>query len=188
MVLPAPPNILIRDGMESDIPTCLGIDHTYTTDTVWQMQLQHQEYRDEYQISLKMERLPRAIEIAYPSDETRLRLAIPSEHCFVVAADRESGQVLGYLAMYHDQVRQIGQIQDLVIDREQRRLAMGTRLINVARRWAKEHALTRLMIQTQTKNYPSIAFSQKLGFTFCGFNDRFFPNGDIAVFFSQSLR
>jgi hypothetical protein len=43
-------------------------------------------------------------------------------------------------------------------------------------------------LETQTKNYPGILFSQANGMVFCGFNDRYFSNGDIAVFFSQTLR
>jgi hypothetical protein len=45
-----------------------------------------------------------------------------------------------------------------------------------------------MTIEIQTKNYPGIIFCQQRGFAFCGFNDRLFPNQDIAVFFSQALR
>lgn len=187
-------NLVIRDGLETDIATCLALDHTYETDTVWQMQIGREEYRDQWSINLRAERLPRTLETVYPADEARLRLALPSAHCFLVAVsraaepDRGNAPLFGYLTMTHDPAYQVGFVRDLVVSRPYREGQIGTRLLNVARRWAKERSVTRLMIQTQSKNYPAISFCQHSGFTFCGFNDRYFLNQDIAVFFSQSMR
>jgi hypothetical protein len=30
--------------------------------------------------------------------------------------------------------------------------------------------------------------AQKLGFDLCGYNDRYYPNHDIALFFAKSIR
>ncbi|MFN8529985.1 MAG: GNAT family N-acetyltransferase [Anaerolineae bacterium] len=188
MIANTPPGIVIRDGMEADLPRCLELDHSYSTDTVWQMQMYHEEHLDEYQISLRRERLPRTIEVSRSGDETHLRLALPADQCFLVAVNRDTDQIVGYLTMMHNAIHHIGDVQEIVIDRPHRRSEVGTRLVNVARRWAKEHQIIRMTVHTQTKNYPAMAFLQQLGFTFCGFNDRFFPNQDIAVFFTQSLR
>jgi ribosomal protein S18 acetylase RimI-like enzyme len=51
--------------------------------------------------------------------------------------------------------------------------------------WARERNLSRLMLDLQTKNYPAISFVQKHGFQFCGYNERYYSNGDIALFFSR---
>jgi GNAT superfamily N-acetyltransferase len=96
--------------------------------------------------------------------------------------------LLGYLSMRHEPARRVGWIQDFVIDRPYRRMGIGTRLLKVARRWAYEHAITRLMLETQTRNFPSMSFCLSSGFAFCGYNDRYFENQDIAVFFGQTLR
>jgi hypothetical protein len=40
----------------------------------------------------------------------------------------------------------------------------------------------------QPKNYPAICLAQKLGFDLCGYNDRYFANQDIALFFAKNLR
>jgi ribosomal protein S18 acetylase RimI-like enzyme len=79
-------------------------------------------------------------------------------------------------------------IQDLVVARPFRHAKIGTRLLKVAQRWAQEQRVERLMIEVQNQNYPAIQFVQTHGFTFCGFNDHYFPHHEIAVFFSQSLR
>jgi ribosomal protein S18 acetylase RimI-like enzyme len=58
-------------------------------------------------------------------------------------------------------------------------------LLEAANQWALAHSLARVMLEVQTKNHPAIAFAQKNGFQFCGYNERYYPNGDIALFFSR---
>jgi GNAT superfamily N-acetyltransferase len=177
---------VIRDGLDTDIEPCLKLDHFYQTDYVWQMNIQQET--GQWQITFKTERLPRTLESAYPADERRLRLALPSEHCFLVAVRKNARDLLGYLTMRSDPVHRIALIQDLVVSQPYRRSRIGSRLLNVARQWAREHDLTQLTVEIQTKNHPGISFCQNAGFVFCGFNDRYFPHQDIAVFFSQSVR
>jgi GNAT superfamily N-acetyltransferase len=187
MTTPTTLNFLIRDGLETDIEACLFLDHTYETDFVWQMHI-HGDEGQQWEILFKRERLPRTMMITLTPDETRLNTSLPTDQCFLVATKRDEPEVLGYLAMYYDKAHSFGLIHDLLVSRPFRRHGIGSRLINVTRQWAKEHQLTRLLIETQTKNYPGISFCQHAGFTFCGFNDRYFANQDIAVFFSMSLR
>ncbi len=179
-------SFLIRDGLESDIAACVQLEHDTETEYVWQMSLF--EEVGQWQATFRTERLPRAMTVRYGVDERRLRLAAAPEQCFLVAVDRESGGVMGYLTMQSQHPHRIALIQDLVVSQPFRGRHIGTRLLNVARGWAREHELYRLTVETQTKNYPGIAFCQQAGFGFCGFNDRYFQNEDIAVFFSQSLR
>lgn len=187
MTYPASIPFLIRDGLETDIVACSALDHAYETDIVWQMQI-HSDEGQQWEILFKPERLPRTMTETLATDGARLRSALPPEHCFLIATHKDSSEVLGYLAMYNDQIHRIGQVHDLVVSRPFRRHGIGSRLVKVARQWAKEHGLSRLMLETQTKNYPGIAFCQENGFAFCGFNDRYFINQDIAIFFSASLR
>lgn len=179
-------SFLIRDGLESDIPACMELDHSYETEHVWQMRL-HSE-TDRQQITFNRERLPRVLETTYTPNPQRLQAALPPQHGFMVAASRESAELFGYLAIRNDPVYHIAHVQDLVISRPYRRRRIATRLLNIARQWAREHQLTRLTVEVQTRNYPAILLCQQFGLTFCGFNDHYFPDQDIAVFFSQFLR
>ena len=179
-------SFLIRDGVESDISGCLALDHSYESEYVWQMNIR--EEGGQWEVRFKPDRLPRKVQAVYPFDERRLRLAIPPEQCFLVAVGRDQPEVLGYLTMQTDQTYRIARVMDLVIARPYRQRRIATRLLNVARQWARERDLSQMTIELQTKNYPGIVFCQQRGFAFCGFNDRLFPNQDIAVFFSQSLR
>lgn len=180
-----PVNLVIRDAVLDDVAQCLDIDHRYETDRVWQMTKQQD---DGWQIVFHNERLPRTLEEAYQPDEERLRQSVKPEHCFLVATERTSRNVLGYLVMRRDTMLHLGQIVDFAIDRDVRRHGIGTRLLGIASSWAKEHQITRLQVAVQTTNLPAIIFLQNAGFTFCGFNDHYFRNRDIAVFFSQAVR
>lgn len=178
--------LLIRDGIESDIAACLELDHHYNTEYVWKMSI-HEDI-GQWEIAFKKERLPRPMEAVVLSNQKRLQLALSPEECFLVAIQRETSEILGYLTMRNDSIYRMALIQDLVVSRPLRRQHIGGRLIKVARQWAKERELMRLTIEVQTKNYPGIAFCRQLGFSFSGYNDQYFPNQDIAIFFSQSLR
>lgn len=179
-------SFLIRDALESDLQGCLDLDHKFETEHVWQMTTF--EEPGQWQITFKRERLPRMVELNYPVDEHRLRAALPDDQCFLVAISRQNDEVIGYLTMHNHPAHRIAQIHDLVVARAYRGNKIGTRLLNVARSWAREHDLWQLTIELQTKNIPGIYFCQQSGFTYCGYNDRYFLNRDIAVFFNQSLR
>lgn len=176
----------IRDGLETDIAACLNLDTNYETEYVWQMSIQRGT--NQHGVIFKQERLPRPIEVEYTMTAARLHSVLPPEQCFLVAVGKAEGEVIGYLTMRPDPNYRIAWIQDMVVDRPFRRQRIATRLFNIAMRWALEHNLTTLTVETQTKNYPALMFCQKIGLAFCGYNDHYFPNQDIAVFFSRTLR
>ncbi len=176
---------LIRDATEDDLAACLSLDHTYTTSHVWQMSVN--DSLDQIQITFKTERLPRLMEAVHPADESRMRLCLPAEQCFLVAANRSAPQVIGYLTMRYEPIHRVAIVQDIVIDPDARRQHIGSRLLKIARQWASEANAARLMIEVRTKNYPMISFCLANGLIFCGYNDRYLPNKDIAVFFGETL-
>lgn len=181
------PPLSIRDALERDCAACLALDHRYETDTVWQMQ-RFPEDALRWEISFKTERLPRTLALAHLADERRMQAGLAADHCFLVAAARDSGSLLGYLIMRHEPLRAVGVITDCVIAPAMRRVGIGRRLVRVAATWAGEHRIQRLLFETQTQNYPAILFAQAVSFAFCGFNDRYLPQQDIAVYFGQAVR
>jgi len=44
-----------------------------------------------------------------------------------------------------------------------------------------------LVLEMQPKNHPAIQLALKLGFEFCGYNDRHYVNHEIGIFFGKSL-
>ena len=178
--------LLFRDATDRDLSACLELDHMYETEYVWQMRIHNEGHQQ--QITFQRERLPRFLDAEWPINNHRLQLALPPEHCFLIAEDRENHEVIGYLTMRHDPIYGVGRLQDVVVSRPHRRQKIGTRLMNVARQWAVNKQIATLTAELQTQNFPGILFCQASGLSFCGFNDHYFPNQDIAVFFSETLR
>lgn len=270
-------SFVIRDALPADIPGCLALDHSFSTDQVWQMHL----FQDvgSTQITFRAERLPRNLNAVHASDERRMRLALPPEQCFLVAVERGTApltspplppmttvvvpgsvppelppfedddtggdlpadtdffamltapdslttperkipriqtsmltelttqeaevvaptpvpqtaplnppqSILAYLTMRYDPARRTAWVHDIVVDADLRRGRIGSRLLRAARRWAMEHDAARIMVEIPTRNYPAITFCLANGLTYCGYNDLYFENHDIAVFFGAGL-
>ncbi len=53
------PEIEIRPAISSDIRTLIAVDHNYSSDYVWQMELQAEE--TQVQVNFRQVRLPRSV-------------------------------------------------------------------------------------------------------------------------------
>lgn len=175
----------IRDAVPQDVSGCLQLDHNYETEIVWQVHLR--EDVGERTITFRETRLPRLMDVTYPKNEGRLKQALSPTQCFLVATD-QSNKAMGYLVMLADSTHGQASIRDVVVTSDYRRRGLGLRLMTIAQHWAREHGLNRITAITQTKNHPGIGLCQRAGFIFCGYNDQYFTNQDIAVFFCLSLR
>ncbi|MCB9461589.1 MAG: GNAT family N-acetyltransferase [Anaerolineaceae bacterium] len=183
---PTVPPFLIREALSTDIAQCLELDHHYETERVWQMSVQPDT--SAITVNFRTERLPRAIDIAYEVPEDHLKNALIHDNVLLVAELKDEPTIIGYLVIHREQSFGNVVIKHIVVDDLYRRLGVGRRLLTIAQRWALEHDIRHLFIETQTQNYPSIQFCQSCGFTFCGFNDQLFPNNDIGVYFGKSAR
>jgi len=168
---------------DAELALCLALDHSYATDYVWQVDIR--EDSDDMQVRFRVVRLPRIMTVDYPRDRASLASSWEKRDCFLVAAADDV--VLGYVNMRVDSVRTKGWIQDLVVGRPFRRRRIGSALLEQAARWAKLRQVDHLTLEMQTKNHPGITFAESQGFIFCGFNDHYYTNQDIAVFFGKSL-
>lgn len=172
----------IRHALPSDQQACLSIDVSYLTDHVWQME--QNATATEIVTGFRTIRLPRPMRIRPPQDPSWMFKDWEQRGFFVLA--EEEGEVVGYLYLQADSELQIGWISFLAVSAEKRGRGIGTDLIQEAKRWAKSRRLRALMMAVQTRNYPAIRFCQKSQFTFCGYNDHYYPR-DIALFFNCGL-
>jgi len=181
----APSQLLFRDAVAADIPYCLALDSDFQTEHVWQMTVQ--DIAEEIRVSCRRQRLPRPLQARHNPSQARLELALQQEYCFVVAQEKDSNHILGYVSMRPEPASQAAYLQDIVIDRPYRRRGLGSHLVRVARVWAGDYRLRQMIFEIPTTNFPSILFAQSLGFSFCGYNDHHFLSREIALFFSLSL-
>ena len=166
-----------------ELALCADLDHSFQTEFVWQMDVR--EEAEGIGVRFRTVRLPRSMEVAYPRDSRQLRQSWATRDCFLVACVDEL--ILGYVNMRVNPAGTTGLVHDLVVHAPLRHRRIGSALLDQATRWARLKKLGQLSIEMQTKNFPAISFVQKHGFGFCGYNDHYYPNQDIALFFSKNL-
>jgi ribosomal protein S18 acetylase RimI-like enzyme len=174
----------IRPAELPDLNACYLLNGNYATDYVWQMQNRNQGHRID--IRFDRVRLPRKMQVEYPRSPNELLEHWQQEGCFLVIRNRQE-QVVGYLDALPQAWQHLVWIHNLVIAPEYRRQGAAGKLLAAAKQWAGQQLLNTIMLEIQTKNYPAIAFAQKHGFKFCGFNERYYTNGDIALHFYHSF-
>jgi GNAT superfamily N-acetyltransferase len=175
----------IRSAMPSDYAICQALDHTVSTDFVWQMILDT-SLDGGQNVTFRQARLPRSMKVMYPRSQDALRQSWDQHGAFLVA--EWDHQVVGYVNIRHEPSQETAWVADLVVDRSSRLQKIGTKLLDASRTWAQSQDLRRLIVETQTKSFPAIQFLKRNGLVFCGYNDLFYPNQDIALFFGQMLR
>jgi ribosomal protein S18 acetylase RimI-like enzyme len=176
------PEIEIRPVVRTDIEKILAFDHSYTSDHVLQMDL----LNDTGQIGARFRdvRLPRSVRVEYPRSTGALTKDWEQRSGILVAA--LSKEPVGYVILKEDAAPLTTWITDLVVAPRLRRQGIGSALVLAAEEWTVEHGKTRrLVLEMQPKNYPAVRMAEKLGFDFCGYNDHYYANNDIALFYSK---
>lgn len=167
-----------------DMQECLRFDASYATEYVWQMD--SRATNGEISVAFRHVRLPRSMRVPYPRDAEAL-LADWRLRDALLVAERDYLK-MGYVSLSAQPGDRVAQIGDWVVERQYRHNGVGSALMAAALRWARERDLKQIVVEAQTKNHPAISLLGKLGFTFCGFNDRHYLNQDIAVYFSRAVR
>jgi GNAT superfamily N-acetyltransferase len=193
--------MLLRAATLGDLDACLALDADSQTDHVWQMD----ERRENGGIAIRFRtvRLPRVMRVAYPRRRDDLVSCWENGSLVLVTSDgpandeeadpaadvpdREPPRVYAYCQLDASTWQRTGWISHLIVDRGQRRQGIGTAMLKASVLWGRKNRLQRLMLALQTKNYPGIRFCEKHGFVFSGFNDHYYPNRDIALFFSLRI-
>jgi GNAT superfamily N-acetyltransferase len=176
--------MIIRPATLADMNDCLSLDHTIITDHVWQMKIQEVESR--VSVTFDTVRLPRQMQAEYPRNVEQLVEDWQRGEAFLAA--EVDGEIHGYVDLIALPWQRMGWIINLAVDRLYRRRGVGSALVRHARQWAWDQGLQAILVEATTKNYPALCFYQKMGFQFCGFNDHYYTNQDIALFFVQRLR
>ena len=174
----------IRPAISSDITPLMDLNHSDHTDHVWQMSV-NQSHR-ENSVTLREVRLPRPIRVEYPRDPARLADDWTNSAAIFVAEGEST--LKGYMVLETRGAPDTGWLSDIVVDSAHRRHGIGTRLLAKARRWCAENGYAQLTLEMQNKNHPYISLARKLGFVLSGFHDTYYPDEDIALFYSIGVR
>lgn len=179
------PEIEIRPVTAEDIPALTGMDHTYTSDWVWQMEINTQD-EGQVRVNFREVRLPRSVRVDYPRPYRDLSQDWEARSGLLVAV--LEGEPVGYVSLQTGVAPLTAWATDLAVKRRLRRQGIGSALLLAAQDWGAQHDCRYLVLEMQPKNYPAIQMARKLGFDFCGYNDRYFASHDIGLFFAKALR
>lgn len=178
------PEIEIRPAIASDIPALIALEHGYSSDHAWQMEFRRQG--DQVSITFRQIRLPRSVQVQYPHSPAALADDWQKRDGLLVAV--REGEPLGYISLSLQSGQYIARVTDMAVGRRFRRQKIGSALVLAAQDWALQMGSRRLVLEMQPKNYPAIQMARKLGFELCGYQDHYFANQDIALFFSKWLK
>jgi len=177
------PEIEIRHAVVSEIPRLIELEHSFQTQYVWQMDRSFE--KGQWVVSLREVRLPRPAKVDYPIPAETLQNELAQRSGLLVASiDNEP---IGYVGIKANSVTNTAWVMDLVVKEEMRRKGIGSALILAAQDWASQRDLLRMILETQSKNFPAIHLALKLGYEFCGYNDQYYATRDIALFFARFL-
>lgn len=176
-------NIDIRPAEAEDIPMLTTLEHDYQTEYVWQME----RLVDANQVSLNFReiRLPRPVHVKYPRPVEMLVQQWPLRSLTLVA--EANGQMAGYISMIEQVVPGAVWVMDLAVRAALRRQGVARALIAAGQEWGVYRRYRRIILEMQSKNIPAIRLMDRLGYEFCGYNDYYYPNQDIALFFTRFL-
>jgi ribosomal protein S18 acetylase RimI-like enzyme len=179
------PEIEIRPADADDLPYLIKIEHTYQSLYVWQMDRLIED--GQIVINFRQLRLPRPVRVDYAGSHPLLNQENWSRYQAVLVATMAQEPV-GYIGLSDQFAPKTLWVTDCVVREDQRCQGIGTALILAAQEWGAENGFRKVILEMQSKNHPAIQLARKLGYEFCGYNDHYFANQDIALFFSRVLR
>jgi ribosomal protein S18 acetylase RimI-like enzyme len=178
------PEITIRSTKPEDIDSLSVFEHGYYTDYVWQMSLDISA--EKVQTTFQRVRLPRKVFVSYPRKRETIFEDLEKSEAMLVAVYDE--KPVGYIKLLSREKSGVARISDLVVSSPIRRQGIASGLIVASMDLSTNRGFHTLVLEIQSKNDPGIKLANKMGFNFCGFQDHYFPNQELALFFSRFTR
>lgn len=176
--------VMIRAAVSPDFSILSRFRHSVETQTVWQMDQELNEGM--VNVVFREMKLPRLMKLSYP--RSSIDLQERWKELSVVLVSCVDNAPVGYISSSSIQTTSNVWIKDLVVHERWRRQGIATSLIKAMADWGEERGLKRITLEMSSKNYPTIRLAKKIGFEFCGYNDYYYENNDIAIFFARLIR
>jgi GNAT superfamily N-acetyltransferase len=174
----------IRPVNSNDLQRLMALDHTCSSDYVWQLELRSEA--KQVAANFHEVRLPRAVTVSYPRNPLLLADEWKKRDVVLVALKGETP--VGYTCAVEEHASTVVRVIDLVVAPEVRRQGVASTLLDGIQAWALERGVRRIVLEMQSKNHPCIRLAQKFGYEFCGYNDQYYPTQDVALFFGRALK
>lgn len=178
------PRIEIRPSLVSDLEALLALERDYVTQYVRQIEIESDE-DETLTVSLRRVRLPRPTRVDYPRN--RQQLLDEWGRCDGLLVAEMEEQLVGYISLTLKLPNTVW-INDLVVGRPVRHQGIARALVFAAEEWALTKEQKRMVLEMQSRNDPAVQMAQRIGFDFCGFQESYYSNGDVALFFARNIR
>lgn len=178
------PEITVRPTRQEDIESLQAFEHGYYTEYVWQMSLESDA--GESQTCFRRVRLPRRVFVSYPRKRVQVFEQFDQAEAFLIAELSE--RPVGYLKITAEHAAKVAKVTDLVVSAPMRRQGIASGLLLAGINLAVNRNFRTVILEMGSKNDPAIGLAAKLGFSFCGFRDFYFPNQELALFYSRIAR
>lgn len=172
----------VRFATINDLDACRRMDGAVISEQVWNMQQSSQ--RTDVSLLFSQVRLPRPLEVPYPSSRADLVSRLNQGHVILVA---EQDQVVGWVSMSHNGGIDVASVDHLMVVPERRRQGIGTLLMRSAVEGARRLRARVVLVPCLAKNGPAIAFLRHLGLEFSGYNEHLYSDHEIALFFAYRI-
>jgi ribosomal protein S18 acetylase RimI-like enzyme len=178
------PEIDVRPGNMKDVESLNTFEHGYYSEYVWQMAMDFDAQG--MQTGFRRVRLPRRVFVAYPRKRERIFSDLEETEAFLLA--ELDNRAVGYIKVYAEPDSQVLRVSDLVISAPMRRHGIASGLLLALMNLASSRDFINIVLEMQSKNDPAVCMATKMGFNYCGFRDNYFPNQELALFYSRYVR
>lgn len=178
------PEIELRPVDQQDIDSLTAFEHGYYSEFVWQVTMETDPQN--LQAGLRRTHLPRRVFVPYPRSKEIIFGELGQVEAFLVAL--MENQPVGYIKVLVEQGDKVLRVSDLVVSAPMRRRGIASGLMVAVMNMASSREFPYVMMEMQSRNDPAVALAEKMGLTFCGFRDNYYPNQDMALFFSRFVR
>ncbi len=176
--------IELHPTVATDLSRLMGFEHSINSDSVWQLELRREN--GQVASTFREVRLPRTIAVAYPHNPFSLADDWVRKSMMYTAFI--GPDPVGYICLLERGMASVVWVTDLVVNVASRRKGVGSALLAAGQEWAASRSHRRLILEMQAKNLPAIRLAQKFGYEFCGYNDQYYINQDVAIFFAKTLK
>ena len=167
-----------------ELPQIAQMDLSFESDYVWKTQTL--EGFDSFESSFQRIRLPKTIRVSFQAYSTsNLETLIQRREILAV---RYEEKVIGYARLEQDETVNRLVVKSGGIMPEYRNKGVGSVLLDRICEIAHYNRIRSLVCMVQAKNDPAIRFLMARGFVFCGYQEFFFRNMEIGLFFSKNIR
>ena len=176
--------IKIGASTNEEYPQIAAMDLSFDSNYVWKTQTL--EGLDSFEASFQRIRLPKTIHVSFQAYiPTILETLVRQREILSV---RYEEKVVGYLRLEQDETVNRLILKTGGIMPEYRNKGIGTVLMDRVTEIASHNRLRSIVCMVQAKNDPAIRFLLGKGFVFSGYQEFFFRNMDIGLFFSKNVR